>query len=304
MFSNRALPPLRCLFSVLSIVVAAAASAQSPKEGERPATAQSPAMLTVDLVKTGLYLISGGGSNTLMRLSANGLILVDGKRPGNYRPLLSQVRKINKLSDLPTRALILTNHHEGHSGTNAQFQAAGIPLLVQQNAKNRLAAFQPAAGTDAPPVIGFDRDYKLQLGGVEVELMHFGNAFTNGDSVVYFTNLKVIAIGDLFTSGTPEPDFSAGGSLVGWGPVLSQVLKIDFDVAVPSAGSMVNRADLEVFKRKLDTVVARARALVRQGVPKNSLMAQLKTDDLGWSFDFAGEQLDRFYAELAEGEAQ
>ena len=304
MLSSSAWARLCCLISIPSIVVALTASAQSPKEGEVPVNAENAVTLTADLVKTGLYVIFGGGSNTLMRLSANGLILVDGKLPGNYRPLASQVRKINKLSDLPTRVLILTNHHQSHTGTNAQFQAAGIPVVAQQNTKSRLAAFQPASGKEAAPVIGFDREYKLQLGGVEVQLMHFGDAFTNGDAVVYFTNLKVIAIGDLFTRGTPEPDSLAGGSLVGWGPVLSQVLKIDFNIAVPSTGSMVTRAELEAFKSKLDTVVTRARALVRQGVPKDSLMAQLKTDDLGWHFEFAGEQLDRFYTELAEGEAQ
>ena len=64
---------------------------------------------------------------------------------------------------------------------------------------------------------------RLQLGGVEAKLMHFGNAHTDGDTVVYFTNLKVVAVGDLFTPGTPEPDYSAGGSLVGWGPVLAQI---------------------------------------------------------------------------------
>jgi hypothetical protein len=34
--------------------------------------------LTLQLVKTGLYLIKGQGSNSVLRLSANGLILVDG----------------------------------------------------------------------------------------------------------------------------------------------------------------------------------------------------------------------------------
>src|ERR1035438_952052 len=34
--------------------------------------------------------------------------------------------------------------------------------------------------------------------------------------------------------------------------------------------------------------------------PKDQLMAQLKTDDLGWHLSFTGEQLDGFYAELSE----
>ena len=62
---------------------------------------------------------------------------------------------------------------------------------------------------------------------------------------------------------------------------------------------MVLRADLEAFKTKIDTLVSRATALVKKGVPKDQLMAQLKTDDLGWQLNFTGDQLDRFYAELS-----
>jgi hypothetical protein len=101
-------------------------------------------------------------------------------------------------------------------------------------------------------------------------------------------------------SAKPAPDFAAGGSLVGWGPVLAQILKLDFDVVVPATGPVVTRADLEAFKTRIDTMVSRATGLVRQGVPKNQLMAQLKTDDPGWQLDLTGEQLDIFYAELSQ----
>ena len=88
--------------------------------------------------------------------------------------------------------------------------------------------------------------------------------------------------------------------MVGWGPVLDQILKLDFDVAVPGTGPTVARADLEAFKTKIDTLVSRATLLVKNGVPKDQWMAQLKTDDLGWHLSFTGEQLDSFYAELSE----
>ena len=52
-------------------------------------------------------------------------------------------------------------------------------------------------------------------------------------------------------------------------------------MAIPSNGPPVSRADLESFKTKIDTMVSRATGLVKQGVPKNQLMAQLKTSDLG-----------------------
>jgi hypothetical protein len=57
---------------------------------------------------------------------------------------------------------------------------------------------------------------------------------------------------------------------------------------------------LEALKKKIDTMVARATGLVKQGVPKNHLMAELKTEDLGCHLSFTGDQLDSFYADLAE----
>jgi glyoxylase-like metal-dependent hydrolase (beta-lactamase superfamily II) len=291
----------RCVISFLAMVMPLSVSAQNLQEKESATKAASEAKLSTDVVKTGLYVISGGGGNTLFRFSANGLILVDGKLPGNYRALMSQVRNLNKLSDLPVRALIVTEHHDTHSGNNAQFLAAGVAIIAQENTKNRLPAYPPPPdGKALTPVVGYDRDYTFHLGGVEVQLEHFGNARTDGDTVVYFAGQKAVAVGDLYTPGTPDPDFSAGGSLVNWGPVLADVLKLDFDTVVPSDGPPVSRAALEAFKGKVDTAVSRASALVKKGVPKDQLMAQLKTDDLGWRFDFSGPQLDAFYAELSQ----
>jgi cyclase len=303
---KRTLPAIRrCVIGSVTATVVVAASAQGRQETEPPAKAAGAVTLSADLVKTGLYVISGGGGNTLMRFSASGLILVDGKLPGNYRALMSQVRRINKLSDLPVRVLIVTDHHENHAGNIAQFAAAGIPVIAQENAKQHLptssaAASGPAAGKPPAPTITYDREYRLRMGGVEVQLFHFGNAHTNSDTVVYFPDLKVVAVGDLFSPDAPEPDYAGGGSLVDWGSVLTQILKLDFDVVAPSTGPMVTRAALEAFKTKIDTLVFRANALVKNGVAKDQLVAQLRADDLGWRFDFTGDQLDRFYAELSQ----
>lgn len=174
----------------------------------------------------------------------------------------------------------------------------GSHIVVQENAKQNLAACNLSGDAMAPAVVTYASEYQIHLGGIEAQVLHFGNAYSNSDTVVYFPNLKVVAVGDLF-SAKPAPGFAAGGSLVGWGAVLAQVLKLDFDVAIPSTGPAITRADLEAFKTKIDTMVARATGLVKQGVPKDQLMAQLKTADLGWQLSFSGDQLDSFYAELS-----
>src|SRR5262249_17983860 len=134
---------------------------------------------TAQLVKTGLYLISGDSGNTLLRFSANGLILVNGTLPDNYRPLMSQVRKISKLSDMPIRGLIVTDHHEVHTGANAKFLAAGVQILAHENVKRNLAAYHPASGEIAAPTFTYASDFTMRLGGVQVQLLHLGAAHTS-----------------------------------------------------------------------------------------------------------------------------
>ena len=286
-----------CAIIPLAMAVAVVGSAQYAQGAERPGKGDSP--LTAEMVKTGLFVISGGGCNSLLRLSANGFILVDGKLPGNYEAILALAKKLS-YSEQPIRILVNTDYQENHTGNNGEFIEAGTQILAHENVKHNLANYNPPGGKIAPPTRTYDHDFTIKLGGIEVQLMHFGNAHTNGDSVVYFPNLKVVAVGDLFTPNTPNPDFSAGGSLVGWGPVLAEILKLDFNVVVPGSGPMVTRANLEAFKSKIDTLVSRAAGLVKKGVPKNQLMAQLKTDDLGWRFSFTGDRLDHFYADLSQ----
>jgi cyclase len=147
--------------------------------------------------------------------------------------------------------------------------------------------------------VSYAGDYVLQMGGVQMKLIHFGNAYTDEDTVVYFPDLKVVAIGDLFTFGLPEPDYLAGGSLVAWGPVIARILELDFDVVVPGKGRVVTRRELEAFEARINTMVARARELVKNGVSRDLLATQLETDDLGWHWNLTGSELDGFYAELA-----
>jgi cyclase len=270
---------------------------------------QAPVELRVELVRTGLYLIGGGGCNSLLRLSAAGSMLVDGKLPGTYRALMSQLRRINRISDLPLRAVIFTNHHDVHAGNKAQFVEAGMAVLVQENALSRLAATaQPPATASAASargkagaVFGFQHRHDFRMGGVEVQLHHFGPAQTNADIVVLFPDLKVAAVGELYPVGGPMPDFKNGGTLAGWGRVLTQVLKLDFDVAVPSVGAPVGKADLASYRDRVETLTSRATALVKAGVAQDRFLQSLATADLGWTMNLDAESIDHLYADLARG---
>jgi glyoxylase-like metal-dependent hydrolase (beta-lactamase superfamily II) len=284
-----------CCATGSAVLVRAAAAATQ----DAPASAAQAAPLEAELVRTGLYLIRGSGGNSLLRLSANGMLLVDGKLPGTYRALMSQIRRISRLSDMPVRVLVLTDHHEEHAGDSAQFLAAGVTILAQREALAHLSLPESQGAPGRAAVIAYDGERALRMGGVEVQLKHFGPGQTAGDTVVYFPDLKIVALGDLFSTEAPEPDFAAGGSLTQWGPVLAQVLELDFDRVVPGSGPVVSRDALVAYKAKIDVLAGRASALVKAGVAKEALMSKLRTDDLGWQLHFTGAALDGLFADLS-----
>jgi len=100
------------------LLIAAGALTSSAQDRPQPGKGAGGNILTAQFVKTGLFVISGGGCNSVLRLSANGFILVDGKLPGNYDAILALARKLS-YSDQPIRALITTDHLENHNGNNA-----------------------------------------------------------------------------------------------------------------------------------------------------------------------------------------
>jgi glyoxylase-like metal-dependent hydrolase (beta-lactamase superfamily II) len=211
----------------------------------------STAALSAELIKPGLYRINSDGGGTLLRVGSNGAIVVDANRAGVYGPLMAQVRNIAK--GVPVGALVLTATGPGQIGNVAQFVDAGVPVIVQQKAQQRVAAVARAR-PGSSPLVTYGTDYMLRVGNAEAEIEHVGSGRTGVDSVVAFRDLRVLAVGDLFTAGTPQPDCASGGSFAGWAAAIAHLLWLDFDIAVPSRGAPVGKPELQAFKAKLETL--------------------------------------------------
>ena len=250
-------------------------------------------------VKPGLYLVTGAGANSLVRVTNDGVILVDGKLPGdqNYAGLIDQIKAV---TDKPVKFVIVTHHHADHTGNNAKFLEAGAKVVGHANLAKNLETYQsPNFNAHAAmPSITYDKEYVVGLGGVTVEVKHFGRSHTSGDSVVYFPDLKVVALSDALTTGGQGPliDYAGGGSALEWKQVFQEILKLDFDAAIPGNGPVLTKAEVQAYATKFNTVVDRATELVRKGVPKDQLLMQLKTDDIGWAPRIPS--IDDLYAEL------
>ncbi len=265
----------------------------------QPPPARAPQPQAIQQVKPGLYMITGAGGNSTLRITTQGLILVDGKLPSqaNYDALMALIKGV---SDQPIKYLIVTHHHADHTGNNQRFLDAGVQVVAHENVKTNLVAYAFDPKPASPSITYPGAEYALTVGGVKVELHHFGRAHTSGDTVVYFPDLKVVSVSDVVTTGKTGPliDYAGGGSATDWSNVLAGILALDFDAAIPGNGDVLTKADVQTYKTKYDTFLARAKELVRQGVPQDQLMAKIKTDDLGWTPRVP--KVDAFYAELSE----
>ena len=284
------------IFAVAPIALAQAPQGAPPGKGKGGG---GQPVQPIKQVKPGLHMVGGAGANAVIRVTSEGVILVDGKLPSdqNYNDLMAQIKTV---TNQPIKYMIVTHHHQDHTGNNAKFLEAGIPIIGHENLKKNLLTYQ-ATPLPASPTITYATDYVVRLGGAEARLYHYGRAHTSGDTVVYFPDLKVVQVSDVITlANPPNVDFGGGGSAVETRQVVDSILKLDFDTAIPGNGDPITRADVQGFKTKFDTMISRAADLVRKGVPKDQLMAQLKLDDLGWRLNLAGDRLDAFYEEVSK----
>lgn len=290
------------LAATLLAASASAAFAQAP--GAPPPAAAPRPPLVIKAVKPGLFMIVGAGGNTTVRVTDDGLVLVDSKNPGQaiYDEIVTDAHTI---SPKPIRFLVDTHIHADHTGNNGRFEAAGVKVVGQQNIPTELAKFVPPANNPtlqapAAPNVTYDKTYEIKLGGKIVKLNHFANAHTNGDTVVYFPDLKVVSMGDELVAITPNCDYAGGGSITGWLASLDRTLTLDWDMAIPGHGdNPLTRADMKAFRDKWATFLDRAKAAVKAGATKDKLVAAIRTDDL-WTFNpnaWTGARLDGLYAE-------
>ncbi|MBM3818004.1 MAG: MBL fold metallo-hydrolase [Acidimicrobiia bacterium] len=286
---------------LFALLVAAASTQQLPLKHDPELLTRGP--VRIDTVKDGLFVVRGpflpcgtrgctpnSGDDGLIhepgdvavRVTPEGLILVDDKYPENVADVLARVKTI---STRPVRYLLNSHHHGDHVSGNATVRRElGIDIIGHRNIReNFLRIKQPGE-----PNITFADQAAIHLGGVEVQLLHLGRGHTNGDTVTYFPDLKTIHMGDLVIDGMPVIDYAGGGSAIEFVSTIDNMLTIDFDTAIPGHGRVMTRDEVRAYRARFAELNTRMRDLARRGVPKTAIAtleqarAQLKLADLGW----------------------
>ena len=178
------------------------------------AALQAPAqerVVTVDKVKDNLYVLRGGGGNTGVFITADGVVVVDAKNPGWGAPILA---KIKELTPKPITMLINTHTHGDHVSGNVEFPAT-VDVVTQENTKANMEKMDIFKQNNNRGMAKrtFKDKMTIGKGADQIDLYYFGPGHTSGDAIVVFPALRTAHVGDLFAGkGLPLVDGATGGS--------------------------------------------------------------------------------------------
>jgi cyclase len=185
----------------------------------QPPAANAPKVIEVEKVKDNLWVLRGGGGNTAVLATANGVTIVDAKNPGWGQPILD---KVKELTPKPITTLINTHTHGDHVSGNVEFPAT-VEVVVQENTKTNMEKMDIFKQNNNRGMAKrtFKDKMTIGSGADQIDLYYFGPGHTNGDAWVVFPAHRIVHSGDIFAGkGVPLVDGNNGGSMLHYSETL------------------------------------------------------------------------------------
>jgi cyclase len=225
-----------------------------------------------------VYMLTGAGGNIGVSVGDDGIVIVDDQ----YAPLAPKIEAALKtISDKPVRFILNTHYHRDHTGGNEHL-GKSAPIVAQENVRKRLkegTTRMPAQPKGALPIVTFNDTLTIHLNGEDVRAVHFPNAHTDGDSVIWFTQSNVVHMGDNFFNGLfPVIDLDSGGGVKGMIRTIEKVASmIPADTKVIAGhGPLGDRDSL----RKFGEVLKGTSAAIQTAIDAGKTVEQMKTEKI------------------------
>ena len=234
-------------------------------------------VIEVDQLEDNLYVLrgQGGGGNTAVFVTTDGVVVVDSKNPG-WGP--SILEAIGELTSNPVTTLINTHSHHDHVSGNVAFPA-NVDIVTHEVTKANMAVMRAYSGRTEPPAnvfadsmgrglptMTFSDRMSLGRGADQVDLYHFGRGHTGGDAWIVFPALRTLHSGDIFPGkNLPFLDANNGGSGVDIANSLQKAHDTirDVDTIITGHSTQMTWADLHeyaAFNRNFLAAVRAGRA--------------------------------------------
>jgi cyclase len=183
--------------------------------------------IRIQLLSAGafLYMLTGGGGNSIVMIREEGVVLIDSKLPGTSQAVLDAVSLV---TDRPITTIINTHAHIDHTGGNLELSGV-TDIIAHEHAKAAMQKMEAFTGRNARflPNKTVAETMSLFEGRERIDLYYFGPGHTNGDLVVVLPEHGIAYMGDLFPlkAAAPLIDQASGGSGVAFPDTLDRVLR-------------------------------------------------------------------------------
>ena len=254
----------------------------------------------VKRVSDHVYVIEGFPNVGIVVGSRATLVIDTGEGERNGATIM---RVEQKLAKGPILYITTTHYHSEHTTGDSAFPSSAILIrnTVQQEEMNKsvgahMDAFRKMSPLDAdllqnvkfhPPDVLFDREAKIDLGGVTARMFWIGPAHTKGDELTFVEEDGVLIPGDIVQKDIFPIMPNADASVKGWLAILDNVEALHPKFIVPDHGApIVDASQIATERAYFLALQARAMELKKQGVSAEdagkTITAELKAKHPDW----------------------
>lgn len=253
------------LFSLLLLILTVVTPAQADQHH-----GDSTSFTTTKLTEQ-TYLLQGKGGNIAVITGEQGLVVIDAEYQTMSDALLNELAHYGGVEKV---LYLLNTHWHGDHTEGNHVLGHHAQIVAHENVRKRLLSPQEikmfnmvsqAYPEHALPSVTYDKRLSLHINDEHIELIHFANGHTDGDSVVFLKKANIVHMGDHFFSGFyPFVDLDHGGDVEQLARNVEAVIKmIDNDtVVIPGHGPLSSKDDLVAFHAMIEGTVAEVKAML------------------------------------------
>jgi glyoxylase-like metal-dependent hydrolase (beta-lactamase superfamily II) len=218
------------------------------------------------------------------------LVIDPGLGRRNGETVLREVAKVSKNTEV---YIASTHFHAEHTTgyvafpasakyinstiQEAEFAEGGLPQIRTFSARSPMTAELLKDATGRKADITFDRDYRLDLGGVRVHFVVVGPTHTRGDTGLFVEGDNVLFAGDVVMNNSFLAAFPVS-SMDAWLKAFDTFEAMHPTVIVPSHGPVGDGSLIPGNRSLMRDIQARVRELKAQGKSADDVATSVQTE--------------------------
>ncbi|WP_198264829.1 MBL fold metallo-hydrolase [sulfur-oxidizing endosymbiont of Gigantopelta aegis] len=283
----------------LTCLLLALALTSSPSMAEKHHS-DSPDFKTIK-VSDKIWMLQGKGGNIALLAGQQGLLMVDDDYKVMSKALIKELQQFGGLNKLTY--IINTHWHGDHTEGNLAL-GTEAHIVAHNNVRTRLLTAQEIKlfkmksapyPESALPDVTYTSAMTLHINKEVVNIVHYANGHTDGDSIVFFKKANVVHMGDHHFSGFfPFVDIDHGGNVLHMAENVKQVLTLidDKTQVIPGHGPLSKKTDLQDFYEMLIGTSAEVKAMMDSGLSLTQIQEKgLSSQWQAWTDGFLSTEV-------------